>query len=144
MRRELDKQLAAAAAASGARLDWTAQEREVLELISSTIDRKCDLQADYAAASEPKVRVKLSAEIRLLEAAVARMLRQVKTEAPQQLSLRSLKAQRAAWVRWDRDQDREGRSAEIAEQQRRNAEEYRRWQQQFDAKVERERCDGVG
>jgi short-subunit dehydrogenase len=103
VRRELDKQLAATAAASGRTLVWTAQDREVLELIASAIDRKCDLQRDYAAAEEAKTLAKISAELRLTEASIARLLKQVSTDAPQPMSLRSLKAQRAARVRWDHD-----------------------------------------
>jgi len=105
LRRELDAQLAATAAATGRTLVWTAQDREVLALISSSIDRKCDLQKDYATAGEAKTRVEISAELRLLEAGVARLLKMIKTEPPQPMSLRSLKAQRAARARWDRDVD---------------------------------------
>jgi hypothetical protein len=65
LRRDLDKQLALAAAASGRQLRWSPSELELLELITAAIDRKVDLQADYAAADEAKLRVKLSAEIRL-------------------------------------------------------------------------------
>ena len=52
--RELDHQLAATAAASGRAVVWTAQDREVLELIASAIDRKRDLQRNYAAADGPR------------------------------------------------------------------------------------------
>jgi hypothetical protein len=103
MRRELDEQLAAAATASGRTLVWTAQDREVLTLISSAIGRKCDLQRDYAQAVEPKLRIKLSAELRLLEASIARLLRAVKTDVPEPMSRRSQKAQMAARARWSRD-----------------------------------------
>ena len=45
---------------------WSGRRRMViLGLIATSIDRKCDLQRDYAAAVEPKVRVKVSAELRL-------------------------------------------------------------------------------
>jgi hypothetical protein len=103
VRRELDKQLAASAAASGRDLVWTAQDRVVLSLIAGAIDRRRDLTADYAAATEAKIRVKLSAELRLLEAAVARLGKQVDTEIPEPMSRRSQKAQAAARVRWARD-----------------------------------------
>jgi hypothetical protein len=104
LRANLDNQLASAAAASGADLEWSAQELQVLDLIASSIDRKCDLQKQYKlAAGEPKLRVKISAEMRLLEAAVARLLRQVDTEAPQPESFRTIKARRAANLRWARD-----------------------------------------
>jgi len=102
VRRELDVQLAATAAASGRHLVWTPQDRVILGLIASSIDRKCDLQRDYSAASEPKIRVKVSAELRLLEAAVGRLIKQVKTDSPVPMSRRSQKAQQAALVRWSK------------------------------------------
>src|ERR1700754_3865844 len=67
VRRELDKELAATAAATGRNLVWSAADHQVLELISAAIGRKVDLSQDYAATQEPKTRVKLSAEIRLIE-----------------------------------------------------------------------------
>jgi hypothetical protein len=82
VRRDLDKELAASAAASGRNLVWSAAETQVLRLISAAIDRKVDLSVDYAAATDAKVRVKLSAEVRLLGAHIARLLKQVKTELP--------------------------------------------------------------
>ena len=103
VRRELDAQLAATAAATGRTLVWTAQDREVLALMASSIDRKCDLQRDYAAAAEAKTRVKISAELRLLEASVARLLKQITTDLPEPESLRTIKARQAARARWDRD-----------------------------------------
>jgi short-subunit dehydrogenase len=103
VRRELDEQLAASAAASGRTLVWTAQDRAVLELIASAIDRKNDLQRYYEAADEAKTLAKISAELRLTEASIARLLKQVSTDAPQTMSLRSVKAQRAVRARWDHD-----------------------------------------
>ncbi|MGO9382391.1 MAG: hypothetical protein ACLP4W_09910 [Mycobacterium sp.] len=101
MRRELDKQLAKSAAASGRPLVWSAQETAILDLISTQIDRKFDLAADYALAGEMKTRVKISAELRLLEASIARLLKQISTETPRQMSRRSQKAQAAAFARWN-------------------------------------------
>jgi uncharacterized protein YqeY len=105
VRRELDEQLAATAKVTGRNLVWSAQDREVLALITSAIDRKVDLTKAYEAEEETKLRVKLSTEIRLLESHLARLLRQVQTDTPQPMSQRSLKAQRAAYARWDRDAD---------------------------------------
>jgi hypothetical protein len=100
VRRELDKQLAATAAATGRDLVWTAQDRIVLSLIQAAIDRTCDLQRDYAAAEDGKTRAKLSAELRLLEANIERLVRRVKTDVPAPMSRRSQKAQAASLVRW--------------------------------------------
>jgi hypothetical protein len=103
VRRELDQQLAASAASSGRSLAWSAQDREVLVLISAAIDRKHDLAGDYAAAVESKNRIKISAELRLLESGIARMLRQVSTEIAKPMSRPSQKAQAAALARWSRN-----------------------------------------
>jgi hypothetical protein len=73
-----------------------------LGLISSNFDRISDLRADYEACTETKLRVKLSTELRLLETAVARLLKQVKTDLPARESGKTLKARRAANARWDR------------------------------------------
>lgn len=75
----------------------------VLSLIQAAIDRTCDLQRDYAAAEDAKTRAKLSAELRLLEANVERLLRRVKTDVPAPMSRRSQKAQAASLVRWRSD-----------------------------------------
>ncbi|SPM43347.1 hypothetical protein RMCFA_4575 [Mycobacterium numidiamassiliense] len=101
VRRDLDKQLAASAAASGRPLVWSAQDRVVLDLISTQIDRKNELFADRAVADDMKIRVKISAELRLLEASIARLLKQVSTEVPRPMSRRSQKAQAAALTRWN-------------------------------------------
>jgi hypothetical protein len=46
--------------------------------------------------------VRLSTEWRLLDAAVARLLKHVETDAPQPMSQRSAKGQQVARARWDR------------------------------------------
>jgi hypothetical protein len=56
----------------------------------------------YAKADDAKTLVKLSAELRLLEASVGRLLRPVNVDMPAPASLRTQKAQRAARARWDR------------------------------------------
>ena len=58
------------------------QDRAVLELIADTVDRRVDLAAECAAAEDPTRRVKLSAELRLLEGSLARLLRMVSTDVP--------------------------------------------------------------
>jgi hypothetical protein len=81
---------------------WTAADRANLDALACNIDRRVDLGRDYEASTEPKVRVKLSAELRLLENAAARLLREIKTDPPQADSLTTIKARRAANVRWNR------------------------------------------
>jgi hypothetical protein len=99
--RALDDELAAAAERRGEPLEWTERDRAVLDLIAANTDRKVDLSARYTDAEDTKTRVKLSAELRLLEAALARLLRQIETEPPV-VSQRSAKARAAAHARWNR------------------------------------------
>lgn len=67
------------------------------------LDRRSELYGAYrAAVSEPKVQVKLSGEMRLLEASVARLLKSIRTELPAAEGRRTTKARKAARVRWDR------------------------------------------
>ncbi|MFE3280958.1 hypothetical protein [Nocardia sp. NPDC059239] len=101
MLRALDAELASASERRGEPLEWTERDRAVLELIAGNIDRKTDLSARYHDAEDTKTRVKLSAELRLLEAALARLLRQIETEPPV-ISQRSAKARAAAHARWNR------------------------------------------
>ncbi len=100
MLRELNVQLAAAGERSGMKLSWTPQETEALRLLADQIDRKCELFAEYQQAVEPKAKVALSAEVRLLENSIGRMLKTVQTELPAPSSLRSAKARKAALTRW--------------------------------------------
>jgi hypothetical protein len=57
----------------------------------------------YREGTDTKTKLKLSAEVRLLEQAAARLIRDIKTDIPQQESLRTIKARAAVRRRWDRD-----------------------------------------
>jgi hypothetical protein len=100
--RDLDKQLSASSERSGRTLAWNAQERAVLSQISSILDRKAEFLELYQAAEDVKTKLKLSAEIRLLEQGAARLIRSIETDIPETASLRTIKARRAARARWDR------------------------------------------
>jgi uncharacterized protein YqeY len=104
--RELNAELTSTSVRTGQQLLWSADEAQILELIASTIDRKCDLTGDYEQADTPALRVKLSGELRLLENSLARLLKQVQTEVPAPMSSVSRKAQKAANTRWDRERAR--------------------------------------
>jgi hypothetical protein len=103
-----DSELAAASARRGDTLVFTPAERAVLDLIGAQIDRKVDLKRLYGGADDAKTLVRLSAELRLLESSVARLLRQVNVDMPAPSSLRTQKAQRAAHARWNRGRDAAG------------------------------------
>ena len=100
--RELDKQLADAAAREGLKLVWSAQERAVLDLLASTLDRKAEFSQLYRDAEDPKLKLALGAELHLLEQSAARQLRTLKTDAPAVESPTTVNARRAARTRWDR------------------------------------------
>ena len=100
----LDAELAANSQQIGQPLEWSAAESAFRELIADTIDRRVDLQALYAdSVDDPKVRLKVCAELRLIETALARLLSRIKTELPAAPSLTSRKASQAARRRWDGD-----------------------------------------
>lgn len=103
MLRELDYELAASSRRCGKSLVWTAADREMLSLIAANIDRKCQLSHEYDRAEDVKVRVKLSAELRLLEQALARLLRMIDTSELAAPSLTTIKARRAANARWAKE-----------------------------------------
>jgi hypothetical protein len=97
---ELDAELATSAAAAGRSLSWSAAERQIIALVADAMDRRVDLAAAYDQADDVKDRIKLSRELRLQEAAAARLLGKISTDVPAPESLRSVKARRAANVRW--------------------------------------------
>ena len=88
-------------------MEWSARERALLGLICDQTDRKAQLYAEYECAADAKARVKLSAEIRLLEGSISRLLRGVETDVPaaprRYESQASRRAQHAALQRWGRD-----------------------------------------
>jgi hypothetical protein len=100
--RELDKELAASSARQRQMVVWSAQEQAILGQISSILDRKVEFLEAYEAAEEITLRLKISAEVRLLEQAAARLVKEIKTDIPAAPSLRSRNASKAARTRWDR------------------------------------------
>lgn len=100
--RELEKELESSSVRAQKSLSFTAAERATLDLICADIDRISDLQKAYDEATEVKVKVKLSTEMRLLESSVARMLKGFKTDLPPAETNTTQKARRAARTRWDR------------------------------------------
>jgi hypothetical protein len=100
--RQFEDELAVASNRRGETLVFTPAEQAVLGMIGAQIDRKQDLKRAYAKADDAKSMVKLSAELRLLESSIARLMKQVQVDMPAPASLRTQKAQRAARARWDR------------------------------------------
>lgn len=103
----LDADLQHAAAQTGQQLSWTAAEQETRRMLATTIDRRTDVARRYAAnRDDPKLAVKLSAELRMLDSTVARLLKAVTVAVPQPESLTTIKARRAVNVRWARERAR--------------------------------------
>ena len=101
--RDLDKELSFASKQVGQDVVWSAQEQAILGLIGDEIDRKEALLEAWRESTDPKVQCKLSAEARLLEQSIARLLKQIKTDLPAPDSKKTVRARRAANARWDRD-----------------------------------------
>lgn len=101
--RSLDEQLKLVSEERGETLEWSAQERFQLDLLAAEIDRTVDLAAMYETCGhDVKLRVKLSAELRLLRQSTARMIQALKTELPERPTPTTRKARRAANARWGR------------------------------------------
>ena len=77
--RDLQAELDAHASANDVVLSWTVPEQATIELIQDQIDRKVELLAAYDAAADDKARVKLSAEVRLHEGSIGRLLKLINT-----------------------------------------------------------------
>lgn len=100
--RALNQELADVSSARGVKLVWSAAEATILDQIASVLDRKAEFLALYEEASDTKVSLKISAEVRLLEGLAARLVRLIKTDLASPESLTTVKARRAARARWDR------------------------------------------
>lgn len=104
----LNDELAASAKAAGRELVWSAAEMDVLGMICAAVDRRVELTAAYDECETTDSKLKIATELRLTEAAIARMYKQVSTDLPAPMSAVSLKAQRAANARWTRERMAKG------------------------------------
>jgi hypothetical protein len=98
-----DAELAEAGKAAARDLVWSAAEADVIAMIAAQVDRRVELSAQYAACENTNTKLKIATELRLTEQSITRLFRQVSTEVPQPMSVTSLKAQRAANSRWNRE-----------------------------------------
>lgn len=104
----LNSELAASAKESGRDLVWSAAEADVIGMIAAAVDRRVELSSAYAVCDNVNVKLKLATELRLLEQSIGRLLRQVNTDVPAPQSVTSMKAQRAANSRWNRERMMKG------------------------------------
>ncbi len=98
----LDAELAAAGAATGRDLVWTAAELQARELLADTVDRRAGLAVRYERTRETKTRIRISAEIRQLDKAIMALLKGIRTDMPAPESITTIKNRRAAMARWDK------------------------------------------
>jgi hypothetical protein len=102
---DLDAELAESGVAAGQTLVWSAAESAVIDAAASAVDRKVRFTRDLDKAETITARLAISVEIRLLEAHIARLLKQVRTDLPQAqrhglMSTTSRRASKAATSRW--------------------------------------------
>lgn len=102
--RELDRELSEAGRSKGITLVWSAAEASILAQIASVLDRKADFLVVYEETEDVGQRLKLSAEIRLLEGLSARLVKQVRTDLAVAESSTTRRARSAANARWQRAQ----------------------------------------
>jgi hypothetical protein len=98
----LDAELLSAGRARGEALSWSTADVELREMLANGIDRRTRVAALYVAATDPKLIIKLSNELRQIDTATMRLLKAIETDVPQADSLTTVKARRAANTRWDR------------------------------------------
>jgi hypothetical protein len=100
----LDAELADAAKRAGTDLVWSAAEQEVLGMLGAAVDRREEMSQAYEAAEAGSVaQVRLATEVRLTEQSISRLFKLISTDVAPPMSQVSLKAQRAARSRWDRE-----------------------------------------
>lgn len=102
---DLDEELARTSKVTGRNLEWSAADRAVLGLIEANRDRAAMLKDHCDRATDVKQIRLLAAEMRATDAALARLVKLVSTDAPtsKQESQTTIKNRRAAMVRWDRE-----------------------------------------
>ena len=105
---DLDEELARTSKVTGRTLEWSAADRAVLALIEANRDRAAMLKGHCDRATDVKQIRLIAGEMRATDAALARLVKLVSTEAPtsKQESLTTIKARKAVQVRWDRERER--------------------------------------
>jgi len=100
----LNAELADSAKRAGRDLVWSAAEEQILSMIGDAVDRRVELSEAYGQCEPGSLpQVRLATEIRLTEGAIGRLFKQISTEVAAPLSVTSIKAQRAANARWNRE-----------------------------------------
>jgi hypothetical protein len=70
----LDDELLDSSEDAAGTLEWSAAERQIIESAADTLDRRAGLRRLYETTKDDKLRLKISGELRLLDALLARLL----------------------------------------------------------------------
>jgi hypothetical protein len=102
---QLDSELVESGERAGMKLTWSACDREHLDRIAATIDRRVHLAGRYENTdpTDFKNLVRLSCEIRQCDNLVSRLLTKINTDAPadpRYVSQETRRARHAALKRW--------------------------------------------
>jgi GAF domain-containing protein len=99
---ELDAELDANSKRTGRNMAWTAAERQLLSLVADHVDRQVELQTMYEACGQTRTKLAIATELRLVQSGIARLLKQIDADPAEDapMSVRSRKAQKAAYSRW--------------------------------------------
>jgi hypothetical protein len=113
LRRRLDAELHASAKRQNTTLEWTLEELTTLDLLADTVDRREQVQQAWDATdpADRKSLVAYSAEMRLIDAAILRMVKSLDPEAasakPTPSSQISQHARKAALASWESRRSRD-------------------------------------
>jgi hypothetical protein len=102
----LQGELAAAGAARGESLVWSAAEQQAIDTLIRVVDRRAGLRRRYNNVKDVKSAIKLSVELRQCDNQVMRLLAAIKTDIPKPESRASERNRAAANVRWQREHER--------------------------------------
>jgi hypothetical protein len=110
----LDAELARACQQHGDGVEWSPQEAESIRILLDTARRRAEVRDVYlrtvaASDADPAVLVKLSGELRQLDKAVSMHYKAINADMPAQLTLTTIKARKAANVRWTAQRERDAR-----------------------------------
>lgn len=102
----LDAEMAENGRRRGITLSWSAADVELRDQLADLKDKEVRLQEMWHAATDPKIAVKLSNELRQCKTAIQRILGTLKLDVPRPKSHTSVRASNAANRRWDIERER--------------------------------------
>lgn len=98
----LNTDLATAATERGEDLTWTERDLDTIAAIANLADIRADLLKRYRQSEDLAAATKTATEVRQLSTTIGRLTDRLKIDAVPQKSITSVKASRAANIRWER------------------------------------------